>query len=74
MIQKTGHNGKYHYDSVTALTILQNEGSLQGSRMSGSSETYTNYNSWIAQIRVEISTNQDTELIQTGRWFLESTT
>jgi hypothetical protein len=67
MTQRTRHNGKYHYDSFTALTILQSEGSLQGSRMSGSSKTYTNDNSRIAQIRVEISINQDTELIQTGR-------
>jgi hypothetical protein len=67
MIQRTGHNGKYHYDSVIALTRLQHEGSPQGSRMTGSSETYTNDNSWIAQIRVKISTNQDTELLQTGR-------
>ena len=67
MIHRTGHNSKYHYDSVTALTRLQREGALQGSRMTGSSEAHTNDNSWIAQIRFKISTNQDTELLQTGR-------
>ena len=35
--------------------------------MTGSSETSTSDNSLIAQIRVKISTNRDTELLQTGR-------